>query len=70
MSSSQAVIAPIKYLATLPSKGVRDTFIDALNWWLEVPEDSLRTIKTIISMLHDSSLMYGHKPSRSKKEKG
>ncbi|KAF0328721.1 hypothetical protein GQ607_004133 [Colletotrichum asianum] len=52
-----AVIAPIKYLATLPSKGVRDTFIDALNWWLEVPEDSLRTIKTIISMLHDSSLI-------------
>ncbi|KAF4878377.1 Ophiobolin F synthase [Colletotrichum siamense] len=53
----EAVIAPIKYLATLPSKGVRDTFIDALNWWLEVPEDSLRTIKTIISMLHDSSLI-------------
>ncbi|KAK2052113.1 geranylgeranyl pyrophosphate synthase [Colletotrichum caudatum] len=50
-------MAPFKYIASLPSKGVRDTFIDALNWWLQVPEDSLLTIKTIISMLHDSSLL-------------
>ncbi|TDZ36980.1 Ophiobolin F synthase [Colletotrichum trifolii] len=50
-------VGPFKYLAMLPSKGVRDTFIDALNWWLKVPEDSLRSIKTIISMLHDSSLI-------------
>ncbi|OLN87486.1 Fusicoccadiene synthase 2 [Colletotrichum chlorophyti] len=52
-----AAVAPFKYIASLPSKGIRDTFIDALNWWLAVPEDSLRSIKTIISMLHDSSLM-------------
>ncbi|CCF32910.1 geranylgeranyl pyrophosphate synthase [Colletotrichum higginsianum] len=51
------VMAPFKYIASLPSKGVRDTFIDALNWWLKVPDDSLLSIKTVISMLHDSSLM-------------
>ncbi|KAJ0162043.1 Ophiobolin F synthase [Colletotrichum tanaceti] len=51
------VMAPFKYIASLPSKGVRDTFIDALNWWLKVPDDSLLIIKTVISMLHDSSLM-------------
>ncbi|TQN70475.1 Ophiobolin F synthase [Colletotrichum shisoi] len=51
------VMAPFKYIASLPSKGVRDTFIDALNWWLKVPDDSLLSIKTVIRMLHDSSLM-------------
>ncbi|KAK2006284.1 geranylgeranyl pyrophosphate synthase [Colletotrichum eremochloae] len=55
--ASRAAVAPFKYIASLPSKGIRDTFIDALNWWLAVPEDSLRSIKTIVSMLHDSSLI-------------
>lgn len=36
---------------------MRNTFIDSLNVWLEVPEASLQTIKTIVGRLHDSSLM-------------
>ncbi|KAK7724753.1 hypothetical protein SLS63_008447 [Diaporthe eres] len=50
-------LAPFKYIASLPSKGIRDTFVDALNWWLDVPEASMQSIKTIVSMLHDSSLI-------------
>ncbi|GMG07914.1 unnamed protein product [Aspergillus oryzae] len=34
-----------------------DTFIDALNSWLEVPAASSTSIKSIIGMLHHSSLM-------------
>ncbi|KAH7055784.1 polyprenyl synthetase [Macrophomina phaseolina] len=52
------VLAPYKYLTSLPSKGIRDIFIAALNWWLEVPEDTLTSIKAVIGMLHQSSLMY------------
>ncbi|KAF5021009.1 hypothetical protein F66182_6940 [Fusarium sp. NRRL 66182] len=51
------VLHPYQYLASMPSKGIRDTFIQALNWWLDVPERSLVSIKSIIGMLHQSSLM-------------
>ncbi|CAN8100624.1 unnamed protein product [Discula destructiva] len=56
-SAEKIVCAPFEYISTLPSKGVRNTFIDSLNVWLEVPEASLQTIKTIVGRLHDSSLM-------------
>lgn len=49
--------APFEYISTLPSKGVRNTFIDSLNVWLEVPEASLETIKALVGTLHDASLM-------------
>ncbi|CAN8101351.1 unnamed protein product [Discula destructiva] len=52
-----AALAPFKYIASLPSKGIRDTFVDALNWWLDVPDVSMQCIKTIVSMLHNSSLI-------------
>ncbi|KAL4787196.1 isoprenoid synthase domain-containing protein [Aspergillus varians] len=51
------VLAPYKYIASLPSKNIRDKFIDALNVWLQVPRVSLASIQKIIGMLHHSSLM-------------
>lgn len=53
----QFVIAPYKYLTSMPSKGIRDLFITALNWWLEAPDDEILAIKDIVSYLHQSSLM-------------
>ncbi|BAE56807.1 unnamed protein product [Aspergillus oryzae RIB40] len=53
----KAVKAPYNYINTLPSKNIRETFIDALNSWLEVPAASSTSIKSIIGMLHHSSLM-------------
>lgn len=41
----------------MPSKGVRETLINALNIWYKIPEDKLVTIKTITSLLHNASLM-------------
>ncbi|SMY28204.1 unnamed protein product [Zymoseptoria tritici ST99CH_1A5] len=55
--SEDAVRAPYDYIRTLPSKRIRETFIDALDSWLAVPAGSSTSIKSIIGMLHQSSLM-------------
>ncbi|KAF5006548.1 hypothetical protein FDECE_7074 [Fusarium decemcellulare] len=49
--------SPHDYMLTLPSKGIRGAFIDALNVWFEASEENTATIKDVISMLHDSSLI-------------
>ncbi|KAK6213609.1 fusicoccadiene synthase [Colletotrichum tabaci] len=49
--------APYKYIASLPSKGVRDRFIDALNNWLRVPHDTLEKILVVTRLLHNASLI-------------
>ncbi|KAM3483505.1 hypothetical protein MY8738_003048 [Beauveria namnaoensis] len=51
------ILQPYHYLKSLPSKGIRDQAIDALNKWLAVPAESTVRIKSIIQMLHGASLM-------------
>lgn len=51
------MLAPFKYVKSLPAKGVRDVLIDALNVWLRASERSLDIIKTVVDLLHTSSLM-------------
>ncbi|RBR09524.1 uncharacterized protein FIESC28_09855 [Fusarium coffeatum] len=51
------VMEPYRYLCSLPSKGVRNKTIDALNFWLKVPAERANTIKSITESLHGSSLM-------------
>lgn len=41
----------------MPSKGVRDKFIDGLNTWLGIAPEVLTKIKEVISILHNASLM-------------
>ena len=41
----------------MPSKGLRDAFIDALNIWFDVPDEAVSRIKWIVSHLHNASLM-------------
>ncbi|VUC25193.1 unnamed protein product [Clonostachys rosea] len=54
---SDVVTEPYRYLSSLPSKGVRDMTINALNFWLKVPNHSMDLIKSAVRMLHGSSLM-------------
>ena len=54
---SKIVLAPFKYIECLPSKGVRNILIDALNVWFKVPEASCNTIREVVALLHTSSLM-------------
>jgi ophiobolin F synthase len=51
------VRAPFEYITSLPSKGVRDAFTDALNVWLAVSEPTVSRIKSLGSRLHSASLM-------------
>lgn len=41
----ELVKAPFDYISSLPAKGARDAFIDALTVWLPVPEDDVDRIK-------------------------
>lgn len=54
---SELVQAPFDYITSLPSKGVRDTFIDALEIWLDVPDPVVSHVKSIGNRLHSASLM-------------
>ncbi|KAL4935889.1 hypothetical protein BDV06DRAFT_228397 [Aspergillus oleicola] len=54
---SEVLQAPYRYITTLPSKGLREQAIDALNIWLRVPTEKLDIIKSITTILHNASLM-------------
>lgn len=53
----QHVIQPFQYLDAMPSKGVRNVFIDALKVWIPLPEKTISQIKAIVNVLHTASLM-------------
>ncbi|GES63959.1 gibberellin cluster-GGPP-synthase [Aspergillus terreus] len=57
--SSHIVLAPFKYIKSMPSKGAREKLIDALNWWFKVPQPELEIIQNVVDLLHTSSLMFG-----------
>lgn len=56
-ASTEALDAPLLYLASMPSKGVRGVLIEALNTWLNVPAAAVRTITSIVDSLHGASLI-------------
>ncbi|KAL1637026.1 hypothetical protein SLS58_009465 [Diplodia intermedia] len=56
-ASTDMVMAPFHYLKSLPSKGVREKAIDALNVWVNASSESLETIKVIIGDVHALSLI-------------
>lgn len=51
------ILQPQNYIDWLPSKGIRDSIIDALEIWYRVPEKSLGAIREVVGLLHSSSLM-------------
>lgn len=55
--SDLALSAPSSYILSMPAKGVRSSFIDALNVWLQVPEAPLGHISSVINVLHNASLI-------------
>ncbi|KAK6507295.1 geranylgeranyl pyrophosphate synthetase [Arthrobotrys musiformis] len=56
-AKEKAVCAPYDYLVSLPGKDIRSQLIEAFNIYLQVPEESLNTIKHIVAMLHNASLL-------------
>ncbi|KAL8792027.1 MAG: hypothetical protein Q9195_005368 [Heterodermia aff. obscurata] len=55
--NDELLLAPFQYISSLPSKGVRNATVDALNIWVGVPERYLVVIKSVIDLLYSSSLM-------------
>lgn len=53
----QHLIAPFEYVKSLPSKGIREALVDAVNAWLVLPERTIKVIKTVAQKLHSSSLL-------------
>jgi geranylgeranyl diphosphate synthase type 3 len=54
----QILLEPYEYLLQVPGKDVRAKLIEAFNQWLRIPDKELAQIKTIVTMLHNSSLLY------------
>lgn len=52
-----ALMGPVHYIESLPSKNMRSKVIDALNVWFKLPDRELDTIKGVIDDLHNSSLI-------------
>ncbi|KAL4746901.1 hypothetical protein BDW72DRAFT_206953 [Aspergillus terricola var. indicus] len=56
-SMSSHLLGPAEYIGSLPSKGVREAFIDGLNVWLVLPDYRVNQLKSIAQTLHNASLM-------------
>ncbi|KAM5464534.1 geranylgeranyl pyrophosphate synthetase [Microsporum ferrugineum] len=68
--SDDIVLAPYKYIASLPSKNTLAALIDAVNLWLKIPQPILSAIKKIADMLHHASLMLDDIEDNSKLRRG
>ncbi|KAK2036541.1 terpenoid synthase [Colletotrichum somersetense] len=50
-------MAPFEYVSSLPSKGVREQVIAALNDWVGATPESLEIVISVVSDVHNISLM-------------
>ena len=51
------VLGPYDYIASEPGKELRTVLLSKFNFWLQVPEKSLKVIANIVRMLHTASLL-------------
>ncbi|GIJ92399.1 hypothetical protein Asppvi_011381 [Aspergillus pseudoviridinutans] len=56
-SNTSALIAPIRYIQSLPSKHVRSKLIDASNEWFQLSHEQLGIVKRAIDDLHNATLI-------------
>ncbi|KAL2834594.1 isoprenoid synthase domain-containing protein [Aspergillus pseudoustus] len=54
-----ALMGPIKYITTLPSKNIRTKFASALNIWFNLATAKLNLLKEVITDLHNATLSLG-----------
>ena len=52
-----SILEPFAYISETPGKDVRGALIDAFNVWLKIPPEKAAQIKSIISRLHNASLL-------------
>ncbi|KAF0471049.1 geranylgeranyl pyrophosphate synthase [Gigaspora margarita] len=57
LSAEEILLEPYNYLLSLPGQKTRSKLIEAFNHWLNVPEDKLSAIATMVEMLHAASIL-------------
>ncbi|KAL7949230.1 geranylgeranyl pyrophosphate synthase [Trichoderma barbatum] len=70
LSNSNLVSAPYWHIASLPSKGIREMLIGAVNRWFCSDIKNLKTISDVINLLHNSSLLLDDIEDRSQLRRG
>ncbi|KAL0936244.1 geranylgeranyl pyrophosphate synthase [Colletotrichum truncatum] len=55
--NDRALLAPCAYIRSMPSKNLRSLMIEALDQWFLVDDINLNHIRSIIDLLHNSSLI-------------
>ncbi|RDH38420.1 isoprenoid synthase domain-containing protein [Aspergillus welwitschiae] len=68
--ANTALQAPIHYICSMPSKGVRSRMIEALNYWFGLNEVSLTKIEQLVDILHNASLILDDIEDNSPKRRG
>ena len=54
----ESLLEPYAYISSVPGKDIRSALIDCFDLWLRVSDPNvLREIKSIVSSLHDASLL-------------
>ncbi|KAI9009324.1 geranylgeranyl pyrophosphate synthase [Phycomyces nitens] len=56
-NQEEILLEPFTYLCNNPGKDVRAKMIEAFDYWIQVPKDSLKVITRVIEMLHSASLL-------------
>ncbi|KAI0753460.1 terpenoid synthase [Daedaleopsis nitida] len=56
-SNEAALLEPLMHVQSVPGKDIRRQMIEAFNTWLNVPDDKLKVISRVVSMLHNASLL-------------
>ncbi|KAJ1968389.1 hypothetical protein IWQ62_001278 [Dispira parvispora] len=57
VNASEAVLQPFNYLLASPGKSFRTKFIQAFDYWLQVPKADLKIITNVVDKLHTASLL-------------
>ncbi|KAH3089977.1 hypothetical protein KXW78_000576 [Aspergillus fumigatus] len=54
---NSALLDPVHYIQSLPSKNMRTKLVDALNLWFQLPHHLVDTVKGTVDDLHNSTLI-------------
>jgi geranylgeranyl pyrophosphate synthase len=65
-----ALQAPIQYIFSMPSKGVRFRLLEAFNYWMKADEPVLKTVGELVDLLHNASLILDDIEDGSPKRRG
>ncbi|KAJ0413219.1 isoprenoid synthase domain-containing protein [Aspergillus carlsbadensis] len=68
--SESALQAPIQYICSMPSKGVRFRLLEAFNYWLKADEPALKRVGELVDLLHNASLILDDIEDGSPKRRG